>query len=368
MLTSYYRYFFAIFVLFAVFNADATVVNDLYSAKIPVAQQNTQTRIPAIRKAFQAVLVKVSGNSKGIQNPILQQAFAKADDYVQQYSYRSNDNNNDGTHPYLLLVSFAPNAINSLLLKAKLPVWGADRPLTLFWIATSVAHQEKLISANDPGPIPNLIEQYADARGMPVIFPLLDLTDLKQIAVSDVMAPFVTSITQASVRYGSNAVAILRFIKMNNQWQTIWTLVSNSNTLSWTIKGSDLTSIVQTGINDISDALASQFALTGAAQQSKLNLQISGIDNLAAYARVRKYLSHLAIVTNVDLLQVNATQVTFQLNVVGSLAALQQAIKLDHLLTPSGYAMDLAKQVANTQSDDDTTKPVALTLAYRWTP
>ena len=365
MLTSYYRYFLLIFLLLLALTSKATLVNDLYSAKIPVGQQTAATRQSAIQRAFQAVLIKVSGSSQIMSNPMLQQTLANVGNYVQQYSYAEN-NNGDPTLPYLLRVNFAPNAINGLLLKAKLPVWGADRPLVLFWIATNTNKKEKLISASDSSSILSLIEQDADARGLPVIFPVLDLTDLKQLSVSDVMAPFVTSITQASVRYGSDVVMILRFTELNNLWQSHWTLVANNHTLNWTIKGDNLKTIVQQGINKTSDALAAQFALIGAAQQTKLNLRISGINNVVAYAKVRKYLSHLAIVTNVNLLDSNATQVTFQLNVVGSVAALQQAIKLDHLLIPLGYAMDLTAQP--TPVTGNATNQTALTLTYRWTP
>ena len=371
MLTSYYRYFLLIFSFLLFGSVHATIVNDLYVAKVPVSHQTAQTRNPAIEKAFQAVLIKVSGNSQVIDNSTLKQAFSKASDYVQQYNYTKNRNSDANVKPYVLVVNFAPSAINNLLLHAKLPVWGEDRPLILFWIAADINGKKSLIGVNDSSPIPALIEQYADARGMPVIFPVLDLTDLNQLSVSDVMAPFVTSITQASVRYGSNVVVIVRFTQTQQQWQSNWTLVSNNSSLNWAIKGQALTAMVKSGINSISDALATQFAVLGAAQQNKLNLKINGINTVAEFAKAEKYLSHLAIVTHVNLLQIAANQVTFQLDIVGTVAALQQAIKLDHILTPSGYAMNLAAIEVNSKansSEVDHSNKTALTLAYRWTP
>ncbi len=365
MLTSYYRYFLLIFLLLFAIAAKATVVDDLYTAKIPVSKQ---TLTAAIDKAFRAVLVKVSGNSNVVSNATLKAAMPKVENYIQQYSYVKNENNNADAFPYVLVVDFAPNAINQLLLQAKLPVCGDDRPLILFWLATDIDGQQKLIGASDKGPIPNLIEQYADARGMPVIFPVLDLTDLNQISASDVMAPFISSITQASVRYGSNVIAIIRFKKIADQWQSYWTLVANSTPLNWTIKGKVLGAIIQSGINSISDALAEKFALVGAAQQTKLDLKIEGVNTIAAYKKTRQYLSRLAIVNQVNLIQVTNDQVIFQLDIVGNIAALQRTIKLDHVLTATGYALDLsALQNHAGNSTTASTAAANLTLAYKWT-
>ena len=368
MLTSYYRYFLLIFLLLLAINAKATLVDDLYTAKVPVSKQNVRIRNAAIDKAFRAVLIKVSGNSNVANNATLKVAMSKAENFIQQYSYTNNENSNADAFPYLLTVDFAPNAINKLLLQAKLTVWGNDRPLILFWLATDIGGQQKLIGASDKSSIPSLIEQYADTRGMPVIFPVLDLTDLNQISATDVMAPFINSITQASVRYGSNVVAIVRFKKEVGQWQSYWTLVANGAPLNWQIKGKVLDAIIQSGINSISDTLAEQFALVGAAQQTKLNIKIEGINSVAAYKKVRQYLSRLAIVNQINLIQLSNNQLIFQLDIVGTVATLQGAIKLDHVLVPSGYALDLAALHNNVANNTASLVATNLTLAYKWTP
>ena len=183
------------------------MVDDLYTAKIPVREQNTQTRNAAIDQAFRAVLIKVSGNSNVVQNAVLKAAMPKVENFVQQYSYSKNENNDANAFPYLLLVDVAPNAINKLLLQAKLPVWGNDRPLILFWIATDVAGQQKLIGASDKSLIPGLINNML-MRGMPVIFPVLDLTDLKQISATDVM----TFMTGAVLQYAMVAMLLRLYV------------------------------------------------------------------------------------------------------------------------------------------------------------
>ena len=107
---------------------------------------------------------------------------------------------------------------------------------------------------------------------------------------------------------------------------------------------------------------------SGDAQQTKLDLKISGINNVAPYKKARQYLSQLAIVNQVNLIQLTSNEVIFQLDIVGTVAALQRAIKLDHVLTPSGYALDLAALHNNTQPSTDTSAAAAnLTLAYKWT-
>ena len=196
---------------------------------------------------------------------------------------------------------------------------------------------------------------------------MLDLTDLNQLSVTDVMAPFVSVISQASVRYGSNAVVIVRFNQQGQQgqqWSSFWTLVANNTLQNWRTKGNNLQVVIQQGIDDVVDGLAGQFSLKNGNEESKVNIALSGINNLAAYAKARNYLNRLSPVKSVALLSVQGNKVSFQLSLVGSLASLQQAIKLDHTLTPSSQNSE--EPVTPVDSSDNVVQMVS--LAYQWTP
>jgi hypothetical protein len=61
----------------------------LYEADVPVASQDNSERDAGIRRALQAVLVKVSGSRQVLQNPQLSEAVSGAPGRVLQFYFRS---------------------------------------------------------------------------------------------------------------------------------------------------------------------------------------------------------------------------------------------------------------------------------------
>jgi hypothetical protein len=337
--------------ILATFSLQAVNVTDLYSITIPVADQSQAKRDPAIAQGLNDVLVKISGNTATANDPALKAATANANDLVQQYNY---DQNTDATttqqFPYILTIKFLPTAVNNLLISANLPLWGQDRPLTIFWVGAETDGSQKLVGASDSSPVLNLIDTNAQRRGIPVIFPVLDLTDLNQVSAKDVFESLVTPIRQASTRYGSNAIAIVHLTQQGSDWKTTWTLVTNSNTLNWSFTGADLGSLVQQGVDSIADALAQQFALNSVAQKQIVTVQINDLKTLQNYVQAYSYLQHLARVKSLRLNGMTKDQATFIVEIAGDVAGLQKVINLDQTLT-----------AVNTPANDQT-------LVYQWTP
>jgi hypothetical protein len=358
MLTRRYLIIFTVFLLLISAVARATVVKDLYSANIPVTNQSSEQRASAIKQAFFAVIVKVTGNSQVVTQPGVQTAADSAENYVQQYSFVANDDLIDkAQHPYILQVDFTPNVVNSLLLRENIPVWGKDRPLTLFWVSQTDAGKSSLIGANSTNPVANLIDNDTDQRGVPAILPLLDLTDLNAVSVSDIQAPFLQVLKTAANRYGGNAMVILRITNNSNSITTKWTLVINDQPQNWQIKGSDIKDVINQGINQVADALAGQFAIANQGQQSTIVVQVVGLNSLNAFAKARDYLQSLAPVKSVSIAQLSTDSVTFQVQLVGSLADLQKVITLDHTLKTVASVPDNSGQLP---------LPAATSLTYQW--
>lgn len=354
MFTRHYRKILGLFLLLFIATSHATVVQDLYVAQIPVADQSHSTRIAGIKTAFRSVLVKVTGNAQRVDSLDLDAAASGAESYVQQYSFEQNPNKSDAAHPFLLLVNFAPNAINSFLLKENLPVWGQDRPLTLFWVLDANKGNPQLIGANSANPIADLIDTDTDARGIPAIMPLLDLTDLKNVSITDVQAPFMNTLQQASLRYGANALVVVRIEEKNNHIQSRWTLQVNDTTMNWQFKAAQLTQVINLGVNQVADTLANQFSVSDKMQQTEVMVHVSGLQSLNDFAKAKQYLQSLAPVKEASIAQIAPDNVTYKVQLVGSMQDLQQVIQLDHVL----------RAVTNTalEPSSDTTP----SLDYQW--
>ncbi|MSP52796.1 MAG: DUF2066 domain-containing protein [Gammaproteobacteria bacterium] len=367
----------------------AAVVPNLYNAQIPVASQNSSDRPAAIKEAYQSVLIKVTGNGKVMQNARIRTNAAQAETYIQQYSYQTNTDANNATYPYQLLVQFDPEAINRSLLAAKLPIWGQDRPLTIFWIATTVNAEQRLLSASDESPILIALDKSAQIYGLPILFPILDLNDLNQLSVTDVTGRFVAPVVQASVRYGSNAVVMINIEQQNNQWTSLWTLVTANAPQSWSVQDADLNNMIAQGMNKLVSMLSQQFALSAASQHTIVKIQINGIANLSDYARVTRYLKRIAVVKKVTLLALARQQATFQLGLASNSASLQKSIALDPTLTPvkqpevqpvaallnspgvnspGDVPAPLSTPTTPTPSSTTVQNNFTETLVYQWTP
>ncbi|MGA7802261.1 MAG: hypothetical protein WCC36_15800, partial [Gammaproteobacteria bacterium] len=89
------------------------------------------------------------------------------------------------------------------------------------------------------------------------------------------------------------------------------------------------------GVDGAADRLAGRLAVRlGAGGMTPLSLTVDGVQSLADYARVSKYLASLTPVQQLDVSRVDNGQVTFQLKLDGAAGALDQAIALGSVLHP----------------------------------
>ena len=185
----------------------AAPVTGLYQAEAPVAGRAAEQRNQAIRSAFGKMLIKVTGNRSVAAREELRADVANAARFVQQYSYRSRQDARadeqgatDATNGFLR-VSFDALAVDRLLREHGLPVWAANRPSVLLWMGVERKGKRRLLtSERDPG-VRSVLEATAAERGLPLIFPLMDLEDRGQLQVSDLWGGFEADIENASRRY-----------------------------------------------------------------------------------------------------------------------------------------------------------------------
>ncbi|MGD9153629.1 MAG: DUF2066 domain-containing protein [Gammaproteobacteria bacterium] len=332
----------------------AVALNSLYTAEIPVTSRNIDQQKTALSLALKNIFIKVSGNIDIVKIDEINDAIKKPNQYIRDFSYIQVPS--DATTPLTLQVNFAPQSINNLLKQTGQPIWKKNRPLTLVWLATQDVSGTQL-NNNDDNPIVKNLTDDAKQRGLPLIFPILDLTDLQQIQPSDVWAPFINVIQNASSRYAPNEILIIRIDQSApNNIISHWSLLLKDDQLSWDIKGNDVKTIVQDGINNITNILAKRFAVTENNQpENTINFMVINLTNINDYAKTVRYLNNLAGVTNVEVQNVNASQANFHLTLNTNIDTLQRTIQLNSVLSP-------------TQSDvPPSDQPTILTYKYNHT-
>ncbi len=323
-------------ILFAVLIANpvfAVRVNSIYKAYLPVASQSAKDRSLAVPQGFTQVLVKVTGNSRILDNPSVKVWLKNAETYIEEYSYKAQGNKS--SFPYLLELNFDPESINKLLLDAGIPTWGQNRPLILVWVEfDGPDHPAEIIGSDADGELPTLLKQFSDQRGLPMLLPMMDVTDLNQVAVNDVTTMSLPTLQNASKRYGNDAL-LVGHITEGDLTRSRWKLTMGNNQWAWAISGKDLPEVLSTVINNVADNLASRYAVVLSNNvQTELTLNVAGVKQAADLTQLMTNLQRLSPVAEVRLVRVSNEGVVLGVSLRGSKQAFIQAIALVKLLKP----------------------------------
>ncbi len=284
--------------------AQAARVQGLYAAEVEVAANSSAARSAAFSQALAVVLVKVTG-----QNTVLErqrELFPDASRFIQQY--RNLDSGR-------IWVQFERSAVRKVLDTAALPVWGPERPAVVVWMAIDEGQgQRSILGAADSSMGSNTgnadayretLTDRANARGLPLILPLLDAEDLSRISTADIWGGFGDVALAASKRYSSDVALVGRLRQVGSAGtQVRWSLfIAGSKKSEW-VGG------VADGPDVVADMLALQLA-TFAASADAIILTVKDVETLDQYATVLNYLRSLPVVEYVGVSRVLGTAVEF---------------------------------------------------------
>jgi len=325
---------FLILFAFQAQNAYAIKVSGLYQAAVTVADESVSKRNPAIKQALIKVLVKLTGDRNIRSSSDIAPLIERPERFVQQFRYRQVDNLEEpDVRSTELLVEFDETALNDGLRSYGLTIWGQERPSVLVWLAHEQNETRRLVSFEDRPEYLNMLDAGATARGLSLLFPLLDLEDSSQISVSDVWGGFKDPISGASNRYQADVILTAKVIQvLPNLWESNWTAYINDQTQSWVSEGELAEIVLQEGIDELADRVASQYANTGSSVTEVIELLVTDVDNLDKYARALSYLESVQSVSSVQVKRVSRNNVMFTLVNRGGLAAIDQSVALGKTL------------------------------------
>lgn len=324
----------------------ASEVSGLYQAGVPVADQGSATRRMAVRRALADVLVRVSGSRQVLENPQALELLENAMQYVSQYNYQALPVEPEAettaaaaAFPQQLDVVFDEEGINQALRERSIPIWGKARPVTLMWLAVEDSGQRQLLGADTLPQRRTMLETAAGERGVPLIFPLLDLEDQVALRFTDVWGNFQEPILRASGRYQPGAILVGRLYHASSaQWQARWSFYLDGDWQQWMSSGERQQDVLAAGVDGAADVLAARFASHGGTQQGFVEVVVDNVDTLAGYARAMKYLAGLDPVSDVQVHDVDGARVTFYLTIHGDRSAFEQAIVFGETLAPQQAA------------------------------
>jgi hypothetical protein len=350
----------------------ALQVSGLYSQQIPVTNDGEAERNRAFKEALAAVVVKVSGDPRWLENPAIERAIAQAQNYVEATSYISEsiqlpleDNtasaDTDEEQFYtaeqrIISVNFAAALIDELLEDANIPVWDGNRPSVLVWmVLQSSAGDREFLTADSNPEIVKVMQDFAAARGLPIIFPVLDFEDRRTLTENVVWNLDEAAISIASERYGADSILAGRLhFTASDELVGLWQFQFQEEADVFDGFDSELQSYLYDPLNRITTRLAGYFAILPESIDGRsVRLRIDGIKNLNAYSSLLSYVENLGLVATVTTAEVDGERIELQLNLVGDTRQLYEQIALDRDLLP----------INNTVEDSS----LATLLHYRWT-
>ena len=307
---------------------------------MPFDREADDPRGDAYDAALREVLMRVSGSDLANSPETVEEMFPSPSSYVMQFRPGA-----EGT----LWVTFDGQAIEQTLRNAGQTVWGAERPLTLVWLAVDWGQGEReIIAANDPDRtqgesrsidrnrlVRERVLDIAEQRGLPLVFPLLDTTDLQMVTFTDIWGGFDEMILNASERYDASSILIGR-IRPSSGQRSRWTYYFSGDE-------SSLTGTPEQVVGHVADLLASEFAVGGDAPLETVMLNISGIVSVDAYGTVQAMLDDVALIEHFNVTEVAGDRVSYSVDVRGGTDRLSRALRFSGLImtTPDSVPDDL---------------------------
>ncbi|NQY89748.1 MAG: DUF2066 domain-containing protein [Colwellia sp.] len=390
-----------IFLLFVIasflpFSAiEAVEVKDLYQASVTIKSRNNTDRATALKEALAAIMVKVGGNKSVLANKIIKKSLLDYRLYLNQYRYqlktlhtiKSTGENPAQSKQLFLLASFNEDKINQLFQQANLALWGSLRPQVLLWLVNEDGLTRTIMSNSTDSKLAVMVNDFSAQRGLPIMMPLMDLTDASQIKLSDIWGRFEQPVRKASSRYLAEAIVIMRIsnssllafddVEPNNcgllctqaplkekrytlDWSLLgWSIAGEQQIFSQQYQGSERQKLLQQGLADITELIYQHYALS-ATSQNNFIIEVVNIDSLATYVDVFEFLTNLSAVKTITLLSAEGASRRFNLQLLGSADALLASLKLNKQLKQ--FIDPLAR--FNTTTLDNETGDIAVPVFY----
>lgn len=361
----------------------ALPVTGLYTERVAVANESDSERNRAFQEALEAVILKVTGTQNWSSNPAVNDAIRNAQRYVEAISYSSetvaiepgelevaateeaedsaaqeevSTSDADSTPPAapvapqpttreqrFISVEFAPSLINQLLTSAGIPVWDSNRPSVLVWMVmqNSAGEREMLTGESNPEIIA-LMREFAQRRGLPIIFPVLDFADRRNLNENQVWNLEQDAIRAASERYGADSILSARLhFTAGGELVGLWQFIFQDQVQVFDGFDTDLQNYLHGPLDRITTELASYFAIspeTMTAQQA--SLRIDGVGDLRAYSALVNYVQGLGLVESVTTVALDGSRLDLRLNLRGNPQQLSELIALDRDLLPVNSSTD----------------------------
>lgn len=251
----------------------------------------------AVQSAMRQALVRATGRRESADDPALASVIADAAKYVQSYTTGPR-----GEPQVVFDAAAVAHAIDT----AGRSLWDRERPFTLIVLYPPLARSDADAARAE-------LERTATERGLPISVIPLTVVDGGGNTLGG------EALLQSAQRYGGDEVLVGRADAAGvAAGQLQWSLYTRALSASWT-------GPLSAGIDHAVDLLAPPPGAAGS-PEAAARVRIEGVAGLSDYAAVERLLQSIPGVRRADVAEVDAGSVTFEVDMRGGSAALEQEL------------------------------------------
>lgn len=358
---------FVVAIVLVVFSSvsSASIVRNLYTATVEVENQTDSARRSVAPQALAKVLAKVTGRADTRSDPSFSSMMSRATRYVEQFRYVSEGNG--GERRLKLRFKFDQRVIDRDLQERNIAIWGAERPKNLAIVVVKTENGRELVGSNSESALAEqvraLVAAAGAARGVQLLFPLLDLEDQRALPVNEVWTGITTDYSALRRRYAADSVLIARLeLKARTapvapaggtglaetvydgagRWESWAGVISGQQ---WTYpEYQELSEAVNLGVGELASRYARLYAIGGqpevqsdgitVADKGVAHVVVEGISNYLDYRKMLKHIEGRSVVKSVSVVQLDMSDLLLAVSLKGTVAQLEQAFTLGRILKP----------------------------------
>lgn len=328
-------------------NVFAIELEGLYSTSIVVVSRDDEReRKRAFSSAMQEVLLRVSGTEEVLRSNSIRGAVNNPEPYVESYVHRSIETpaldgvfqtEETGVLPdeiIELTISFFESEIQSLLDENNFPVWPANRPETLVWLVVQeeLGEREVLNSgSNLSREMMALIQLTASKRGLPLLFPLMDLEDQQALSADELWNLDEAKIMAASQRYQTESILVIRLYQsLTGETLGKSLYLFRERSLAYDSFEEPVDIFITKATSLAAEELSGNYSilLSGGSGEAKVSLTVEGIQTAKDYAGLLNYVGNLTDVNAYQIISVKRGSILLELSTGGQLRQLVETIAL----------------------------------------
>ena len=248
----------------------------------------------ALASGLDEVLVRLAG----FRSPAVDALVPALLEASEQPWLRSRERRGAGR----FLLVFDRTRLRAALQEAAVPVWVGSRPALLVWVVLEQDERRLLLgSGMDEGSVLAELREWSGRRDLPLLFPLGDLEDRRQVHTADVVGGAVEALVEPSRRYDADGLLLIHVSQRGDRQRArVWVAYRNHQLQAERSEASSAAVAVREAVGAVMDALGARTARVLIEQESAL-VGFFGVDGMADLRIVRARLAALEAIQGTQL-------------------------------------------------------------------